>query len=156
MKGSGLLKIHGCVWPGRLRQKITWGASVPGPDSWMRRDCRPLAMPVTEGIAVAGPGGLWLGVQVAVMCCRIGAPSRPGEFHPEPLTEPCVNLSIYTARAIHEGLLSSATTIRLLLLPVDQNNHDANGLPPSLHGNYPASSLLRSSPSLIDALVLSA
>ena len=28
-------------------------------------------------------------------------PSRPGELHPEPLTEPCVNLSIYTARAIH-------------------------------------------------------
>src|SRR6202162_5747069 len=28
-------------------------------------------------------------------------PSPPGEFHPEPLTEPCVNLSIYTARAIH-------------------------------------------------------
>jgi hypothetical protein len=27
------------------------------------------------------------------------SPSRPGEFHPEPLTEPYVNLSIYTARA---------------------------------------------------------
>jgi hypothetical protein len=27
-------------------------------------------------------------------------PSRPGEFHPEPLTEPYVNLSIHTARAI--------------------------------------------------------
>ena len=26
--------------------------------------------------------------------------SRPGEFHPEPLTEPCVNLSIYTALVI--------------------------------------------------------
>ena len=26
-------------------------------------------------------------------------PSRPGEFHPEPLTEPYVNLSIHTARA---------------------------------------------------------
>ncbi len=25
--------------------------------------------------------------------------SRPGEFHPEPLTEPYVNLSIHTARA---------------------------------------------------------
>jgi len=24
--------------------------------------------------------------------------SRPGEFHPEPLTEPYVNLSIHTAR----------------------------------------------------------
>jgi hypothetical protein len=27
-------------------------------------------------------------------------PSRPGEFHPEPLTDPDVNLSIHAARAI--------------------------------------------------------
>src|SRR5262249_45850235 len=31
-------------------------------------------------------------------------PSRPREFHPEPLTDPYVNLSIHTARIIaHEG-----------------------------------------------------
>jgi fatty acid desaturase len=30
-------------------------------------------------------------------------PSRPRESHPEPLTDPYVNLSIHTARAIHEG-----------------------------------------------------
>jgi hypothetical protein len=28
-------------------------------------------------------------------------PSRPGEFHPEPLTEPDLNLSVYPARATH-------------------------------------------------------
>ena len=28
-------------------------------------------------------------------------PSRPGEFHPEPLTEPDLNLSIHPARATH-------------------------------------------------------
>jgi hypothetical protein len=28
-------------------------------------------------------------------------PSRPGEFHPEALTEPCVTVSSHTARAIH-------------------------------------------------------
>ena len=28
-------------------------------------------------------------------------PSRPGEFHPEPLTEPCLSLSTHTARATH-------------------------------------------------------
>jgi hypothetical protein len=28
-------------------------------------------------------------------------PSRPGEFHPEPLTEPCMTVSRHTARAIH-------------------------------------------------------
>ena len=26
-------------------------------------------------------------------------PSRPGEFHPEPLTEPCLTVSCHTARA---------------------------------------------------------
>jgi hypothetical protein len=83
-------------------------------------------------------------------------PSRPGEFHPEPLTEPCVNLSIYTARAIHKELPPSATTIRFLLLPVDQHDPDANGLSPSLHGRYPTSSLLRGSPPLIGVSVLSA
>jgi hypothetical protein len=31
-------------------------------------------------------------------------PSRPREFHPEPLTEPCANLSIYTARATDRRL----------------------------------------------------
>jgi hypothetical protein len=31
-------------------------------------------------------------------------PSRPGEFHAEPLTEPYLNLSIHTARATSRGL----------------------------------------------------
>ena len=31
-------------------------------------------------------------------------PSRPGEFHPEPLAEPDVNLSIHPARATPERL----------------------------------------------------
>jgi len=35
-------------------------------------------------------------------------PSRPGEFHPEPLTEPDVNLSIHPARAIVRRLPPSA------------------------------------------------
>ena len=28
-------------------------------------------------------------------------PSRPGELHPEPLTDPCLSLSTHTARATH-------------------------------------------------------
>ena len=32
------------------------------------------------------------------------APSRPREFHPEPLTDPDLNLSIHPARAIDEEL----------------------------------------------------
>jgi len=31
-------------------------------------------------------------------------PSRPAEFHPEPLTEPDLNLSIHPARAIARRL----------------------------------------------------
>ena len=70
-----------------------------------------------------------------------GRPGSPGESHPEALTDPCLSLSAHTARAIHRELPLSATTNRFLLLPVDQVDHDANGLPPSLHGNYPTSSL---------------
>src|SRR5215831_20790364 len=83
-------------------------------------------------------------------------PSRPGESHPEALTDPCLSLSAHTARAIHRELPLSATISRFLLLPVDQVDHDANGLPPSLCGRYPASTLLRGSPSLTGVSVLSA
>jgi hypothetical protein len=48
----------------------------------------------------------------------------------------------------------SATTEQFLLLPVDHTDHGVNGLSPSLHGHYPASSLLRDSPSLSSAFVL--
>jgi hypothetical protein len=41
---------------------------------------------------------------LSVKGCRVGAatrlPSRPGESHPEPLTDPDMNLSIHPARAI--------------------------------------------------------
>jgi hypothetical protein len=90
-------------------------------------------------------------VKVPIPVCK-----RSDEFHPKPLAEPCVNLSIYTARVIHRELPPSATTSRLLLLPVGQVDHDANDLSPSLHGHYPASLLLRDSPSLPDGSVLSA
>jgi hypothetical protein len=39
---------------------------------------------------------------------RALVPSRPGEFHPEPLTDPYVNLSIHTARVIARRLPPSA------------------------------------------------
>src|SRR5215831_15173524 len=42
-------------------------------------------------------------------------PSRPGEFHPEPLTEPYVNLSIHTARVTARRLPPS---IDCRVLPV--------------------------------------
>jgi hypothetical protein len=73
------------------------------------------------------------------ICCAIRGqpPSRPGEFHPEPLTEPCVTVSSHTARAIRRELPPSVVISRFLPSPVDQVNHDTNGLPPSLRGRYP-------------------
>ena len=44
---------------------------------------------------------------------RWATPSRPGEFHPEPLTEPDVSLSTYPARATHRRLPPSAKTNRV-------------------------------------------
>src|SRR5262244_4477940 len=79
---------------------------------------------------------------------RTLTPSRPGESHPEALTDPCLSLSAHTARAIHGELALSVTTRRFLPLPVDQSGYDANDPPPSLHGHYPISSLLRSGPPL--------
>ena len=67
-----------------------------------------------------------------------GSPSRPGELHPEPLTEPDMNLSIHPARAIARRLPSS----------IDHQALPAAGHPtavdlingddplPSLHGHY--------------------
>jgi hypothetical protein len=40
------------------------------------------------------------GVLLVVMRA-LEEPSRPGEFHPEPLTESDLNLSIHPARATH-------------------------------------------------------
>ena len=46
-------------------------------------------------------------------------PSRPGESHPEPLTDPYVRLSPHTARATHRRLPPSADTDRFIRSPVD-------------------------------------
>jgi hypothetical protein len=49
---------------------------------------------------------------------RSSRPSRPGAFHPEPLTEPDVNLSIHPARATHRRRPPSVDTDGLLWSPV--------------------------------------
>jgi hypothetical protein len=74
-----------------------------------------------------------------VICCVIRGqpPSSPEEFHPEALTEPCLTVSGHTARAIPGELPPSVVISRFLPSPVDQVNHDTNGLPPSLRGRYP-------------------
>ena len=43
------------------------------------------------------------GALVAQPWLRFHTPSRPGESHPEPLTDPDVSLSPHPARATHEG-----------------------------------------------------
>ena len=73
-------------------------------------------------------------------------PNRPEEFHPGPLTDPDVNLSIHKkAAAFHQDK-------EFLRLPVESISTRVT-CPLWLHGNYPASSLLRSSAPLIDASV---
>ena len=83
-------------------------------------------------------------------------PSRPGELHPEALTDPCLSLSTHTARATQRRLPPPIRTIEFLRSPVDPYDPDAGDLLPSLHGHYAASSVLRSSPPLSGPSVLSA
>src|SRR6266481_7824560 len=79
-------------------------------------------------------------------------PSRPREFHPEPLTdsgrEPLDSSgSCHRAKAAAFHRLSGSSRCRL-------TRSHGDDLPPSLHGHYPASSLLRGSPPLSGASVL--
>ena len=74
--------------------------------------------------------------------------SRPGEFRPEPLTEPDVRLSTHpTLRAIFPAfalILPKSSLDEVVQVVFAQVSTDA----PLLHANYRASSLLRASPPL--------
>jgi len=48
-------------------------------------------------------------------------PSRPGELHPEPLTDPDVNLAIHPARATHGKLPLSGQTVGSSGCPLTQS-----------------------------------
>jgi hypothetical protein len=89
-------------------------------------------------------------------CSPALPPSRPRGLHPGPLTDPCLSLSTHTARATQRRLPPSVETSRLLLLPVGQVDPDAGDPPPSLHGHYSVSSVLRGSPPLTGSSVVSA
>jgi hypothetical protein len=78
------------------------------------------------------------------------------EVSPEPLTEPDLNLSIHPARAPSEGCRLAPKPADSSRCRLTQMDPVASGLRPSLAGYYPASSLLRSSPSLTASSVLSA
>src|ERR1700732_3644400 len=85
---------------------------------------------------------------------RLKPPSRPGELHPEPLTDPDLILSHHPARATVRRLPPSVAC----QVPPVAGGPDPTSLPRSLRSTEitPASSLLRSSPPLSGASVLSA
>ena len=63
-------------------------------------------------------------------------PSRPGEFHPEPLTDPDLSLSTHPARATARRLPPSVEQGLLPANRLAQINGD--DLPPSLQPHYRA------------------
>src|SRR5207249_9411239 len=81
-------------------------------------------------------------------------PIRPRELHPEPLTDPDLNLSIHPARAIDRRLPPSVE----LRAPPVASWPDSSSMTRPLRSTTitAASSLLRSSPPLSGASVLSA
>ena len=83
------------------------------------------------------------------------SPSRPGEFHPEPLTDPCLTVSHHTARAIPESCRPPPKPAGSSCFQLALYGSSADDPPPSLHGHYSASSLLRGDPPLDAASVLS-
>ena len=55
----------------------------------------------TFGQSYVGKARFWIKSRpTADIVVRLGFPSRPGEFHPEPLTDPDLTLSRHPARAI--------------------------------------------------------
>ena len=92
-------------------------------------------------ICRSNQGSLAIKVQVR----KLG-PSRPGEFHPEPLTEPDLNLSAYPARTTHRKTAVFPPKSSSSGCPLTR--FSSGDLPPSLHRHYPVSTLLRSSPPL--------
>jgi hypothetical protein len=85
----------------------------------------------------------------------LSLPSRPGEFHPEPLTDPDRILSHHPARAIARRLPPSTERRAPPGEPVGPNSAAMTHLLRSSPITGP-SSLLRGSPPLSDASVLSA
>src|SRR6266480_6439287 len=90
---------------------------------------------------------------ITPLLCADMRPSRPGESHPRPLTEPDVNLSIHPARATQGRLPPSAETKGSSGFPLTQSQR---GDPtPSLQPHYEPSSLLRVGPPQCSASVRS-
>jgi hypothetical protein len=76
-------------------------------------------------------------------------------LHPEPLTDPCATVSRHAARAILESCRPPPKPAGSSCCQLTHYGFSADDPPPSLHGHYSASSLLRGGPSLDAAFVLS-
>src|SRR5262245_39327200 len=90
-----------------------WAASPAAPNApaiMDRREAPDLVRNMTnllyQGWGLAGSLSNWQAISLS--CPR---PSRPGEFHPEPLTDPDLNLSIHPARVTARRLPPSADVL---------------------------------------------
>ncbi len=81
-------------------------------------------------------------------------PSRPRELHPQPLTDPCLKLSLHTARC--HSMKAAAFQYYQAHPGARWPGFLSGDPPPSLRGHYTASSLIRGSPPLTNASILSA
>jgi cytochrome P450 len=103
-------RLHS-VNPGRTpQQSEAWAVARRELNDYLarvvevRRRCR--GADVISMLVAAEEAGDRLSAREIVITCDLllvagNLPSRPGESHPEPLTGPDVNLSIYPARATH-------------------------------------------------------
>jgi len=157
LASSGLCGLLGPSGLAGTKRPVRQGRSSPVVMTWtcdqvsspfiMRRcqDCGSAPIATVEGARI--------GTGPAACGCRMLL-SRPGEFHPEPLTDPDVILSHHPARA----------TARRLPPSVDEGLFPASRLARSTAMTCPLrsspitepSALLRGSPPLSGALVLSA
>src|SRR5271167_1994339 len=98
---------------------------------------------------------LWPQFAAAILEVADKLPSRPGELHPEPLTEPDVRLSPHTARATRRRLPPSADIARFLRFLVDLPTPPRVTRPLRSTPITGTSALLRSGPPQFPASVLS-
>ena len=114
------------------------------------------ALPVTRShgkgrLSQASPfGNISFRVHFSFCRRRVG----PG-ISPEPLTDPCLTVSHHTARAIPESCRPPPKPAGSSCCQLALYGSSADDPPPSLHGHYSASSLLRGDPPLDAASVLS-
>ncbi len=140
--GSSWISSSGC------RRPTTWTPSRPFTGPTRAAALQPRARHRTRPGVESRAGAVVdrSGAVHASHCRRCGpetvprfqSPSRQGESHPLPLTEPCIRLSTYTARGAHAAVPGCGQPCRLLprtvVGPHDHPGHPACFAPPALPG----------------------